>query len=301
MATTRDPRPEAEPLRTVRDLWRFAVTRFSAAGLAYGHGTDNAVDEAAFLVVSALRLPIDRLEPFLDARLLPEERAKILTLIENRITTRKPMSYLVGEAYIQGHRFVVDERVIVPRSYIGELLCTRPELLANDGAGPKRILDLCTGSGCLAILAALAWPDAHVDGSDVSPAALEVARRNVADYGLASRVSLIEGDLFQPLKGRRYDMIVSNPPYVAAAEADAFPPEYAAEPGLAHRGGDDGLAIVRRILAGARDHLTPEGALVIEVGTGGSRLMDELPNADILWLSTEDSEGEVALIARDCL
>jgi ribosomal protein L3 glutamine methyltransferase len=196
------PPPTDDPLAeliTLRDWLRYAVTRFTAAKLVFGHGTQTALDEAAFLALHALHLPIDQLEPYLDARLLPSERRALLDLFEARITTRKPAPYLTKTAYIGGHDFYVDERVIVPRSYLGELLVASPELIADAPEKIHRILDLCTGSGCLAILAALAFPDAAVDAVDISPDALAVARRNVSDYGLDGRVTLIEGDLFEPL------------------------------------------------------------------------------------------------------
>ena len=245
---------------TLRDLFRYAVSRFNAAGLAYGHGATNALDEAAFIVLEGLKLPIDALEPFLDARLTRAERARLLSLIDARVATRKPAAYLLNRAYIQGVPFYVDERTIVPRSFIGELLFHG---LVGEGAlieAPEQIgavLDLCTGGGSLAILAARVFPQARIDAVDLSADALAVARRNVAEHDLADRVTLYHGDLFAPLGAQRYDLILANPPYVDAASLAAFPPEYAAEPRLAHAGGRDGLDIVRRILAEARAHLTP--------------------------------------------
>lgn len=288
-------------LVTVRDWLRYATSRFNAARLSYGHGTANALDEAAFLILHTLSLPIDQLEPWLDARLTPEERGWVHAIIEARISTRKPAPYLTGVAYIQGHRFAVDERVIVPRSYIGELLATG-QLDAHLERAPARVLDLCTGSGCLAILAAHAYGEAEVDAVDISEDALEVARRNVADHDVAGRVSLHRGDLFAPLAGQRYDLIIANPPYVAEAELEAFPAEYAAEPRLAHAGGADGLDIARRILAQAAGYLTPAGVLVMEIGTGRERLEASLgPEFAPLWLDTETSEGEVLVIAAQDL
>ena len=293
----REPRAHViDTLVTVRDWLRWAASRFAQSRLVYGHGTDNALDEAAFLILSALHLPIDQLEPWLDARLTHGERAALLDLIEARITTRKPAPYLVGAAYIQGHRFRVDERVIVPRSYLGELICTgglEPVLPPHVG----RVLELCTGSGCLAILAALAWPEASVDAVDVSAGALAVAGANVADYELQDRVRLLEGDLWAPCAGARYDLIIANPPYVAAAEVAAFAPEHAAEPVLAHLGGADGLDLVRRILDDAHGHLTPHGVLVMEIGTGRERLEQAYPHLPFTWLDTQASEGEVLAVA----
>jgi ribosomal protein L3 glutamine methyltransferase len=291
----------AETLQTVRDWLRYAVSRFNAAGLAYGHGTSNALDEAAFLILHTLSLPIDQLDPWLDARLTRAEREAVQAVIQSRIVTRKPAPYLTNAAYIGGHRFYVDERVIVPRSYIGEFLVHDGlSAVIDESARVDRVLDLCTGSGCLAILAALAFPRAHVDATDVSGAALTVAARNVADYRLGERLSLHEGDLFAAVRAQRYDLIIANPPYVARAEADAFPPEYASEPSLAHRGGEDGLDLVRRILAEARDHLRPNGTLIVEVGAGREILEAERPDLAFFWLDTAESEGEVfALRASD--
>jgi ribosomal protein L3 glutamine methyltransferase len=282
----------------VRDWLRYAVSRFRAAGLSYGHGTSNALDEAAYLILHTLHLPIDQLEPWLDAQLLPAERQAIDKMIETRILSRKPASYLTNEAWIGGHCFYVDERVIVPRSYIGELLRERLMAVLEDPEALGRVLDLCTGSGCLAILAALAFPAANIDATDISAGALEVARRNVADYGLQDRITVLESDLFAALSGRRYDLIVANPPYVREAAIAAFPPEHAAEPRLAHAAGADGLEIVRRILAAAADHLSPDGVLVVEVGSGRYLLEQRYPRLPFLWLDTAASEGEVFALTR---
>ncbi len=286
-----------DDLLTLRDLLRFAVSRFNAAGLSFGHGTTNALDEAAFLLLEALKLPVDDVNPWLEARLTREERVGLLDLIDRRITTRKPAAYLVGRAYIHGLGFRVDERVIVPRSYIGEILMRG--VLESDGLGlvPEpaaisRVLDLCTGSACLAIIAAGRFPNAEVDAVELSPAALEVARLNVADYDLEDRVHLFEGDLFAPVNGQRYDLVIANPPYVTAEEVAAFPPEYGSEPRMAHIAGTDGLDVTRRILAEARAHLNPGGALICEVGTGRAAL-EAAYDLPFTWLDTEESEGEV--------
>jgi ribosomal protein L3 glutamine methyltransferase len=283
---------------TPRDWFRHAVSRFQAAGLVFGHGATNAVDEAAFLVLEGLNLPIDQLNPFADAKLLSAERRRLDELIEARVTTRKPAAYLLQRAYIQGVPFYVDERVIVPRSFIGELLFSG---LAEDGGllgepgRIERVLDLCTGGGSLAILAARAFPGAMIDATDVSPDALAVARRNVEEHGLEDRIRLIEGDLFDGLGGARYDLILTNPPYVTEAAVADFPPEYAAEPKLAHVAGEDGLDIVRRIVARARAHLRPGGALICELGQGRERFEAEFPDLEAMWLDTQESEGEVFL------
>jgi ribosomal protein L3 glutamine methyltransferase len=292
-------RDEAEQhLLTARDWLRYAVSRFNGAGLIYGHGTATALDEAAFLILHTLHLPIDQLDPWLDARLLPGERKALDAIIELRISTRKPAAYLTNEAWIGSHSFYVDERVIVPRSYIGELLREGLAGVIPEGSEIERVLDLCTGSGCLAILAALAFPEAKVDGSDISSDALAVAARNVRDYGLGDRVSLIQSDLLEGLGKRRYDLILANPPYVTAEAVAAFPPEYAAEPALAHAGGQDGLDLVRRILAHAGEHLAPEGVLIVEIGTGRQIIESEFPELPFLWLDTAESRGEVFSLRR---
>jgi ribosomal protein L3 glutamine methyltransferase len=277
------------------------VSRFNGAELVYGHGTATALDEAAFLILHTLRLPIDQLDPWLDARLLPDETRALADIIERRISTRKPASYLTNEAWIGSHSFYVDERVIVPRAYLGELLRDGLAGIVKGEGEIRRVLDLCTGSGCLAILAALAFPQAKVDASDISPEALAVAARNVADYGLQDRIALVQSDLLEGLGNGRYDLILANPPYVSAAAMAAFPPEYAAEPAVAHAGGDDGLDVVRRILTHAAERLTPEGTLVVEVGTGREILESEYPALPFLWLDTAGSEGEVFALHRGSL
>lgn len=291
----------ATDLVTLRDLLRYAVSRFGEAGIAYGQGTTNPLDEAAFLLLWSLHLPIDRLDPFLDARLLLVERERALALIEERIATRKPAAYLTHEAWIGPYRFYVDERVIVPRSYLGELMNGGLEGVIGDPSEVARVLDLCTGSGCLAIVAAHAFPSAHIDAVDISGDALAVAERNVAEHGLADRVRLLQGDLLQPVAGDTYDLILSNPPYVSAASMAAFAPEFSAEPVLAHSGGTDGLDLVRRILADAGAHLQPEGGLLMEVGTGRALLEAEHPELSFLWLDTTESEGEVLWLPGEAL
>jgi ribosomal protein L3 glutamine methyltransferase len=284
-------------LHTLRDWVRYCVARFNAAGLVYGHGTSNAMDEAAFLILHTLHLPIDQLDPWLDARLLPSERVALLEIIERRISTRKPAPYLTNEAWAGGHAFYVDERAIVPRSLVAELLGEGLAGVVGDAGKVSRVLDLCTGSGCLAILAALAFENAKVEASDLSEDALAVARRNVSGYGLEHRIALGRGDLFEAHAGQRFDLILANPPYVSNARVAAFPPEYAAEPTMAHAGGRDGLDIVRRILERAGQYLVPEGTLVVEVGTGRTQLEKDYPGVPFLWLDTAESEGEVFALA----
>lgn len=301
-----DAETAAAELLTVRDFIRHAVSRFTTAGVAYGHGTSSAFDEAVFIVLETLKLPIDQLEPYLDARLTTPERRSLAGIVEARVTTRKPAPYLTGRAYIQGVPFQVDERVIVPRSYIGELLFSglfggEDFTLVDDPGSVGRVLDLCTGSGCLAVLAARVFPDAQVDAVDLSAEALAVAALNVEASGDAGRIALHRGDLFAPLAGRRYDLILTNPPYVTAEAMEALPPEYRHEPALALAGGEDGLDIVRRILADAARHLEPGGGLLCEIGEGRETLEAEYPDLDFLWLQTADSFGEVFWLTREQL
>ena len=282
-------------LKTIIDLVRYAVSRFRAAKLAIAHGTTDPVAEAAFLVGEALHLPPERFDAFSRAHVTAKERAEVLALIERRVRTRKPAAYLVRKTYVQGVPFYVDERVIVPRSYLGELLAG--DLVDEDGLiDPQRItrvLDLCTGSGCLAILAALRFPDAMVDAADVSRDALAVARINVDQHGLHDRVRLMRGDLYAALEDERYDLILTNPPYVDAAGMAALPPECRHEPRLALAGGADGLKIIRRIIDAAPQHLTAGGGLLCEVGRGRAAVERAYPDKPFLWLDTEESSGEV--------
>jgi ribosomal protein L3 glutamine methyltransferase len=291
------PRSTTPSLVTLGDFFRFAVRRFRSARLAYGHGTTNAVDEAAFLVLEALRLPIHTLDPWLDLKPTAAERARLLTLIDARVALRLPAPYLVGAAYMHGIRFHADRRALIPRSFIGDLL-VGGALPIEDPSRVRRVLDLCTGSGCLAILAALVFPRARIDAVDLSPGALALARRNVASHRLGDRIALHRGDLFQPLGTSRYDLIISNPPYVDARGMAKLPPEFRHEPRMALAAGDDGLDLVRRILAEAPRHLTPNGSLLCEIGRGRKPLEAAYPRLPFLWLDTEQSEGEVFWIAR---
>ncbi|OZA28274.1 MAG: ribosomal protein L3 N(5)-glutamine methyltransferase [Hydrogenophilales bacterium 17-64-11] len=292
---------DTESLITVRDWLRFAVSRFNEARLCFGHGSDNAFDEAAYLILHTLHLPLDRLEPFLDASLTHGESEQVQAVIERRIKERIPAAYLTREAWLGEHRFYVDERVIVPRSFIAELLHEQLAPWVEDPHAVGSALDLCTGSGCLAILAALAFPDSRVDAVDLSGDALAVAAKNVADYGLADRVELIESDLFAALNGRTYDVIISNPPYVNAESVAALPPEYRAEPALALGSGEDGLDATRRILAQAQSHLNPGGLLLVEIGHNRDALEAAYPTLPFTWLDTERGDQFVFMLRREDL
>jgi ribosomal protein L3 glutamine methyltransferase len=294
-----------QELSTLVDFIRYAVTRFAEGKVAFGQGTDDPVEEAIFLVCEALGVPIDRIDSFLPARMTTAERRKVFGLIEKRVRDRIPAAYLLHRAYLQGVGFYIDERVIVPRSYLAELLCGevlfRGEAPLVDPATVTRVLDLCTGSGCLAILACDVFPRAKVDAVDVSEAALEVASINVAEHDLKHRINLLKGDLFAPVRAAAYDIILSNPPYVTSKAAAELPAEFAHEPRLALDGGVDGLDVVRRILAEAPTYLHPDGGLLCEVGRGAERLQTEYPDHQFLWLDTTDSTGEVFWIAADAI
>ncbi|MFP5381521.1 MAG: 50S ribosomal protein L3 N(5)-glutamine methyltransferase [Gammaproteobacteria bacterium] len=290
---------DTESLITVRDWLRFAVSRFNEAELFFGHGSDNAFDEAAYLILHTLHLPLDRLEPFLDASLTHGESEAVQAILERRVRERVPAAYLTHEAWLGGHRFHVDERVIVPRSFIAELLHEQFAPWIDDPDTVTHALDLCTGSGCLAILAALAFPNAGIDAVDLSKDALEVAAKNVADYGLDERIELVESDLFAALGGRTYDLILSNPPYVNAESVAALPPEYQAEPTLALGSGEDGLDATRRILAQAKAHLNPGGVLVVEIGHNRDALEAADPTLPFTWLDTAGGDQFVFMLRRE--
>ena len=304
-AISRSPKVARSELLTLLDFVRYAVSRFIEAKLVFAHGTTDPVAEAAFLVCETLHLHPDQFESFATARVTAREAKALVDVIGRRVTTRKPAAYLVNKIYMRGLSFYVDERVIVPRSYIGELLESHfggerddeSGSLIEDSFAVESVLDLCTGSGCLAILASRHFPNARIDAVDVSKDALAVAGRNVADHDLGDRVTLYRGDLFAPLDGKRYDLIISNPPYVDAEGMAALPRECRAEPRLAFDGGADGLDLVRRILNEAAAHLTPQGGLLCEIGRGREALEAAFPQLPLLWLDTEDSEGEVFWIA----
>jgi ribosomal protein L3 glutamine methyltransferase len=289
------------PYTTMRDLLRHAVTRFNTESLFFGHGSSNAFDEAAYLLLHTLKLPLDKLDPFLDAKLLPEEIVKCLNVIERRAHDRVPASYLTKEAWLGHYRFYVDERVIVPRSFIAELI---PEHFAPWVSHPdsvKNILELCTGSGCLAIMMADVFPNAKIDAVDISKDALEVAKRNVHDYQCEDQITLIESDLYAQVKNKKYDLIISNPPYVNAASIHALPPEYKHEPLLALAGGTDGMDLVRKIVAGAKERLAPQGQLIIEIGNEYAYAEAAFSDYELTWLSTSVGDEAVFLLNAEQL
>ena len=304
-ALTKSPKVAPGELLTLLDFVRYAVSRFIEADLVFAHGTTDPVAEAAFIVCETLHLHPDQFESFAVARVTVAEGKRILDVIHRRVATRKPAAYLVKKIYMRGLPFYVDERTIVPRSFIGELLDSHfsgdndedSQSLIGDPQAVETVLDLCTGSGCLAILAAQSFSNAEIDAVDISKDALAVAARNVADYGLEGRLTLHQGDLFGPLGGNRYNLIISNPPYVDAEGMAALPRECRAEPAIAFDGGPDGLEITSRILHEAKRHLTPQGGLLCEIGRGREPIEAAFPELPLLWLDTQDSEGEVFWIA----
>jgi ribosomal protein L3 glutamine methyltransferase len=290
-----------QDLETVRDWLRYAVSRFIAGRLCFGHGLASAYDEAAYLVLHTLHLPLDRLEPFLDAHLTHVERGELLQVIERRVNDRVPAAYLTHEAWLGEFHFYVDERVVIPRSFIAELL---PDGLAPWIPNPLSVesaLDLCTGSGCLAVLLAHHFPNADIDASDISSDALAVAQRNVAEHDLQDRINLIRSDLLSNLTEKTYPLIISNPPYVTALAMEELPPEYAHEPQIALAGGDDGLDAVRIIIAHSAQFLNPDGVLVVEVGHNRAAAEAAFPHMPFTWLATAESEDSVFLLRRDDL
>ena len=300
-AVSKFPKVASGELLTLLDFVRYAVSHFVEAKLVFAHGTTDPVAEAAFLICETLHLHPDQFESFATARVTAREAKAILDMIARRVVTRMPAAYLVNKIYMRGLPFYVDERVIVPRSFIGELLDCHFSGQGDDDGGSliedpalvENVLDLCTGSGCLAVLASRSFPNARIDAVDVSRDALDVAARNIADYGLEDRVTLHRGDLFGAIGETRYDLIISNPPYVDAEGMAELPRECRAEPKLALDGGSDGLDVVRRILKEARRHLTPQGGLLCEIGRGRESLEAAFPQLPLLWLDTEDSDGEV--------
>ena len=291
----------AGELETLRDWLRWSVSRFGEAKLHFGHGSNDAYDEAAYLLLHALHLPLDRLGPFLDAKLTQAERATLGQLFTRRIDEHVPAAYLTHEAWLGDFRFYVDERVLIPRSFIAELMPGGLLPYVGPAAQVQTALDMCTGSGCLAIVLAHAYPEADVDAVDISSAALAVAQRNVSDYALADRINLIRSDLFANLPEKTYDLIISNPPYVTAMAMEDLPNEYRHEPALALSGGDDGLDAVRGIVRYAPQFLNPGGTLVVELGHNRAAAEVAFPRLPFVWLATADTEDCVFLVKREDL
>jgi ribosomal protein L3 glutamine methyltransferase len=285
-------------LETITDFVRWGASRFAAAGLHFGHGTDNPIDEALVLVRHALHLDHDLPQEFYSARLTENEKRAVLELIERRIAERVPAPYLTGEAWFAGLPYHVDRRVLIPRSPFAELIEAGfdPWL---DSDRVQSVLDLCTGSGCIAIACALAFPAAAIDAVELSAGALEVARSNVERHGVGDQVTLVEGDLWAPVADRSYDLIVSNPPYVSDAEMAELPPEYAHEPALGLRSGADGLEFVARILEGARTHLRAGGVLVVEAGGSAEAVVAKWPELPFTWLDFTRGGGGVFLLTAE--
>ena len=288
----------AKPRYAVADLIRDVARRLVKAKVVFAHGTGDPVAEAAFIVGETIAVPPSRLDAKLQSRVTASQRTRVFDLVERRIKTRKPAAYLLNRIYMLGVPFYIDERAIVPRSYLGEILDSdtfagEDYSLVGDPGKVKAVLDLCTGSGCLAVLAAKRFPNAKVDAVDLSADALAVAKRNVADHRLGRRIRLLHGDVFAPVKSARYDLIVANPPYVDVKGMAKLPPECRHEPKLAFDGGKDGLSVIRGIIDEAGAHLTPQGGLLCEVGRGRKAVERAYPDKRFLWLDTEESEGEV--------
>ncbi|WP_370262677.1 50S ribosomal protein L3 N(5)-glutamine methyltransferase [Limnobacter sp.] len=292
---------DLDTLRTIRDWLRFYVSSMGRGRVFFGHGCANAMDEAIYLIQHALHLPMGDINPFLDARVTPTEKQALLHYLMQRVEDRKPASYITGESWLQGHCFKVDQRVIIPRSFIAELLADQLTPWVNAPEMPMRILDLCTGSGCLAILAAHTFENASVDAVDLSPQALQVANANIAQHGLGDRVQAIESDLFNELKGQRYDIILSNPPYVNEQSMQQLPPEYLHEPRMALAGGDDGMDLIKRILTQAKTHLNPGGLLIVELGNEREHFEAAFPELNPMWLETYAGDEQVFLLHAEDL
>ena len=288
-------------LKTIRDLYRWAITEMENADLSYGHGSPDAAEEASFLICRALKLPFERFETFFDAALTHNELVRLVHLIDRRVHDKTPTAYLLKEAWLTGHRFYIDERAHIPRSYIAELLEEDLAPLIDDPYEVESVLDLCTGSGCLAILAQGTFPNARVTGSDISADALEVAKINRRDYGLEDDLELVQGDLFASLEGRRFELIITNPPYVTTASMARLPAEYRHEPALALGAGDDGMDVVRRILREAKDHLTENGMIIVEVGDGLEAVEAMYPGLPLTWLTVSGGDDQVFMARAEDL
>ena len=286
---------------TPRDLLRYAVTRFNGAKLFFGHGSVEAFDEAAYLILHTLKLPLDKLEPFLDARLLADEVLQVLAVLERRAVERVPAAYITNEAWLGTYAFYVDERVLVPRSFIAELVPERFSPWVIDPDAIDNILELCTGSGCLAIMMADAFQNSLVDAVDISPDALAVAEHNIREYKLEGRVNPIASDLYQNVPFKKYDLIVTNPPYVNSDSMSKLPQEYLREPHIALDGGADGMDLVRKIIDGAADYLTPEGILMVEIGNEREYAEAAFGHLGLTWLTSSAGDDMVFLLTADQL
>ena len=288
-------------LHTVRDWIRFFVSEMRRGQVFFGHGSTNAFDEAVYMVQSALSLPVGDLGPFWDARVTNKEKAQLVDFITQRVQDRKPASYITGEAWLQGHSFKVDKRVIIPRSFIAELLADQLTPWVNAPEMPLDILDMCTGSGCLAILAAYVFENAQVDAVDLSPEALSVAHENIQLHAMKERVRAIESDLFSHLNGKQYDVILTNPPYVNESSMKKLPPEYLHEPRMALSGGDSGMDLIKGILAQAPKHLKDGGFLVVELGNEKLHFEAAFPHLNPIWLETSAGDEQVFLLNKEDL
>ncbi|MFM2440274.1 MAG: hypothetical protein RLZZ349_1 [Pseudomonadota bacterium] len=288
-------------LQTIRDWLRYAVSQFEASDIFYGHGTDNAYDEAVWLIMSALHLPMDTLNNFLDARLTANERSKLASFIDQRITQHTPTAYLLKEAWLQGLKFYVDERVLIPRSFIAELLNTDLSPWVEFPEMIESAADICTGSGCLGVLLASVFPNAAVDVIDISQDAIDVANINIANYGLDAQVTAIKSDMFSALTGKKYDIIISNPPYVDAPSMAALPAEYQNEPQLALGSGIAGLDHTHTILREAANYLNDDGILIVEIGHNRDALEAAYPNIIFNWLEVSSGTEFVFLLTKSQL
>lgn len=299
MKTKQDSK--TKKLKTIRDLLRYSVTQFNAANLSFGHGNYSAWDEAVYLLLHTLKLPLDTLEPFLDARVLPDERSKYLEILKKRCEEKIPAAYLTGEAWLQGYSFKIDDRVIIPRSPISELIMQQLDPWIADTDQVHTALDLCTGSGCLAILTAMVFENAQIDAVDLSSDALSIATQNINEYGLENRVNAIESDLFNNLNNKKYDLIICNPPYVNQTSMDNLPTEYLHEPSMALAGGNDGMDLVHEIIAQASNHLNDNGILILEIGHEYDNFVNAFPHLEPIWLSTETTFDQIMLLNKSDL
>ena len=288
--------PHASAFSTVRDLLRYAITRFNREKLFFGHGSENAWDEAVFLILHTLSLPLDQLEPFLDARLLPKEIENVVNIIDRRADERIPAAYLTNEAFLQGYSFYVERGVIIPRSFLAELIVEQFSPWVIDPDNVTDILELCTGSGCLAIMLADMFGNATVDAVELSPAALGIAQTNINNYQMKDRVKLHHADLYDGIPDKQYQLIVTNPPYVNQSSMEDLPPEYMHEPQMALAGGFDGMDIVRRIVKTAGEKLTDDGLLIVEIGNEAENAIAAFPELELTWLSTSGGDDRVFLL-----